>query len=159
MTPLGNVPTDQPFDLVRGSWGFSLIFSLVNGPQPTLPTDPTYPPTNLGVSGTYLLFMVKEFDYDPDTGLPVPDNQALLTKDSRQGTIIIRNPPSAGLVEVPILATDTTAVNTYGRPLMPNGKCLRWSLKAFLSGGILVVAEHTPLAGPWTVWDRTVQVT
>lgn len=160
MTPLGNVTLDQPFVFVRGSGGFSLIFQLRNGPQPILPTDPIYPPTDLSPAGTFVLFMVKKYDADPSTGVPVPDSAAILTKDSRLSTpnnVIIRNPPTAGLVEVPIWWADTSQVDTYGNPLMPNGVPMRWSIKAFLSNGTTIVGEHTPLAGPWTIVDRSVQ--
>lgn len=161
MTPLGNVSLDQPFIFVRGTGGFSLIFQLRNGPQAVLPTDPTYPVTNLSPAGTYVLFMVKKCDVD-EYGVPVPDSAALLTKDSRlsaPNNVIIRSPASAGLVEVPILWGDTAAVDTFGNPLMRSGVCLRWSIKAFLSNGSAIVGEHIPLGGPWTIVDRTVQET
>jgi hypothetical protein len=74
VTPLGNVPLDQPFLFVRGTGGFSLIFQLRNGPQPVLPTDPIPPKTDLSQNGTYILFMVKKFDVDPNTAVPpMPD--------------------------------------------------------------------------------------
>lgn len=157
MAPLGNVFTDQPLGIVRGTGGFSLLFSLVDGVQPVLPTDVTSPATDLSAVGTYLLFLVKLYDYDPLTGVPVPDNKALLTKDSRiAGQIIIRTPARNGMVEVPIVSSDTTGVDTYGNPIMPSGATLRWSLKAFTTiGG--VAGQQIPLAGPWTVYDRTVQ--
>lgn len=155
---LTNVAGDTPIDIVRNT-SLGIQFSLVDGPQPVLPTDPTPTPTSLAQAGTYLLFLVKQFDTDPYTDLPIPDTQAIYTLDSRNpGSMTIANPATSGVVEITIPATATTQVDTFGHPAMPTGVTLRWSLKLFLGDGAGgVSSEHTPMAGPWTVWDRTVQ--
>jgi hypothetical protein len=60
---------------------------------------------------------------------------------------------------VPIWWADTTGVDAFGNPLMPDGFAMRWSIKAFLSNGAVIAGEHVPLAGPWTVVDRSVEGT
>ena len=155
---LSNVATDTPINQVRGT-SFPFNAALVDGPQPVLPTDPIYPPTDLDPSGTYLLFMIKLFDADPDTNIPVPDEDALFTLDSRQGQIAVPAPASQGKVSFVVPPAATTVADVYGNMVMKNGVQLRWSLKLFLGDGMGGVAsEQIPLSGTYTVYDRSVQV-
>lgn len=155
---LSNVATDIPINQARGT-SFPFNALLVDGPQPVLPTDLIYPPTDLSPSGTYLLFMIKLYDADPDTNIPIPDSSSLFTLDSRQGQIAVPPPATQGLVSFVIPPSATQEADIYGNMEMKNGVQLRWSLKLFLGDGMGGVgSEQIPLSGPYTVYDRSVQV-